>query len=190
MGRVFTTWRIAFQQSEGTPRGLRPEQPALTRMTQLNQHSDPFLKSQPTPSLMADTIHFEVEIPSETSQGHDVQERILALLEAREFSDKDLFGVKLALEEALVNAIKHGNGMDPDKTVRVRCTVNSTMVEIDIEDEGEGFDPADVPDPTDDDNLEKPSGRGLMLMRAFMSSVEYNSRGNRVLMAKRRSQED
>jgi len=136
---------------------------------------------------MADPIHFEVAIPSETSQGQDVQDRILTLLEERDFSDKDLFGVKLALEEALVNAIKHGNGMDPEKVVRVRCTVNSTMVEIDIEDEGEGFDPGDVPDPTDDDNLDKPSGRGLMLMRAFMTRVDYNSRGNRVVMAKNRT---
>jgi len=136
---------------------------------------------------MADPVHFEVAIPSETAQGHEVQERILALLEEREYSDKDLFGVKLALEEALVNAIKHGNGMDPEKVVHVRCTIDSVMVEIDIEDEGPGFDPHDVPDPTDDDNLDKPSGRGLMLMRAFMTRVEYNSRGNRVVMAKQRS---
>lgn len=139
---------------------------------------------------MGDTIHFEVAIPSETARGQEVQERILSLLEEREYSAKDLFGVKLALEEALVNAIKHGNGLDPDKCVTVRCTVNSTRVEIDIEDEGEGFDPGDVPDPTDDDNLDKPSGRGLMLMRAFMTRVDYNDRGNRVFMAKDRTAGD
>ncbi|WP_437226162.1 ATP-binding protein [Planctomicrobium sp. SH661] len=138
---------------------------------------------------MADSIQFEIVIPSETSRGHEVQERILNLLEERQYGTKDLFGVKLALEEALVNAIKHGNGLDPDKVVRIRCMVNSTMVEIDIEDEGEGFDPGDVPDPTDDDNLEKPSGRGLMLMRAFMTSVEYSGRGNRVTMLKHRTTE-
>lgn len=136
---------------------------------------------------MADSTHFEVVIPSETSRGHEVQERILALLEERGYTDKDLFGVKLALEEALVNAIKHGNGLDPEKVVRVRCTINAVLAEIDIEDEGEGFDPNDVPDPTDDDNLDKPSGRGLMLMRAFMTRVEYSERGNRVIMAKHRT---
>lgn len=143
---------------------------------------------QPTPSPMADSNEFEVEIPSETSRGHEVQERILSLLEEREFPAKDLFGVKLALEEALVNAIKHGNGLDPDKVVRVRCRVDSECVEIDIEDQGDGFDPGDVPDPTDDDNLDKPSGRGLMLMRAFMTSIEYYGRGNRVVMLKNRSE--
>jgi len=138
---------------------------------------------------MADPVHFEVVIPSETARGYEVQERILAMLEEREFTQKDLFGVKLALEEALVNAIKHGNGLDPEKVVKVRCAVSAEKVEIDIEDEGEGFDPLDVPDPTDDDNLEKPSGRGLMLMRAFMTSIEYNDRGNRVVMAKTRTVE-
>jgi serine/threonine-protein kinase RsbW len=139
---------------------------------------------------MADPLNFEIVIPSETSRGYEVQEKILSLLEERNFCDKDLFGVKLALEEALVNAIKHGNGLDPDKVVRIRCQLSQDFVEIDIEDEGEGFDPADVPDPTDDDNLEKPSGRGLMLMRAFMTSVEYHGRGNRVVMAKKRSTEE
>lgn len=136
---------------------------------------------------MADSINFEVVIPSETERGYEVQERILALLEERAYSQKDLFGVKLALEEALVNAIKHGNGLDPDKMVRVRYEISSEKVSIDIEDEGAGFDPADVPDPTDDENLEKPSGRGLMLMKAFMTSIEYNTRGNRVIMVKHRT---
>ena len=62
-------------------------------------------------------------------------------------------------------------------------------VRIVIEDEGPGFDPTDVPDPTDDDNLDKPSGRGLMLMRAFMTVIEYNEKGNRVLLEKARSAE-
>jgi len=136
---------------------------------------------------MADPLEFEVVIPSETSRGHEVQERILGLLEERNFSAKDLFGIKLSLEEALVNAIKHGNGLDPEKVVRVRCRLDDETIEIDIEDEGDGFNPEEVPDPTEDENLEKPSGRGLMLMRAFMTSVEYIDRGNRVLMSKTRT---
>ncbi|SFI39226.1 ATP-binding protein [Planctomicrobium piriforme] len=139
---------------------------------------------------MADRSEFEIAIPSDTSRGYEVQERILGMLETQGYSDRDVFGVKLSLEEALVNAIKHGNGMDPEKSVRVYCEVSSQQVLIVIEDEGEGFKPEDVPDPTDDDNLEKPSGRGLMLMRAFMTKVEYNDRGNRVELLKHRSAEE
>lgn len=139
---------------------------------------------------MADAFEFDVTIPSDTSRGHEVQERILNELEKVGFPDRDLFGVKLALEEGIVNAIKHGNGMDPSKNVFVQCAYDGNKVSVIIEDEGPGFDPSDVPDPTDDDNLEKPSGRGLMLMKAFMTTVEYNDRGNRVLLEKERSPDE
>ncbi|MBT5017572.1 MAG: ATP-binding protein [Planctomicrobium sp.] len=138
---------------------------------------------------MADAFEFKVTIPSDTAEGHSVQERILSSLEEVGFPDKDLFGVKLALEEGIVNAIKHGNGMDPSKNVFVECDYNGSRVRVIIEDEGSGFDPGDVPDPTDDTNIDKPSGRGLMLMRAFMSLVEYNDKGNRVVLEKVRSEE-
>lgn len=136
---------------------------------------------------MADAFDFDVTIPSDTARGHEVQERILNNLEQVGFPDKDLFGVKLALEEGIVNAIKHGNGMDPSKNVFVQCDYDGNRVRVVIEDEGSGFDPGDVPDPTDDENLDKPSGRGLMLMKAFMSHVEYNEKGNRVVLEKVRS---
>lgn len=136
---------------------------------------------------MADPVQFEERIPSDPAQGALLQERILSLLEARQYTDRDCFGVKLALEEAIVNAIKHGNGMDPDKCVLVNCHITDELVRITIEDEGPGFDPGDVPDPTEDDNLDKPSGRGLMLMRAFMTSIEYNDKGNRVALEKART---
>lgn len=139
---------------------------------------------------MADAFEFDVTIPSDTSRGHEVQERILNQLENVGFPDRDLFGIKLALEEGIVNAIKHGNGMDPSKNVFVKCEYDGQMVRVIIEDEGPGFDPTDVPDPTDDDNLEKPSGRGLMLMRAFMTRIEYNDRGNRVILEKTRTIEE
>ena len=63
---------------------------------------------------------------------------------------------------------------------------SSELLRIEIEDEGAGFNPLDVPDPTAEENLELPSGRGLMLMKNFMSNVEYNSLGNRVTMEKKR----
>jgi serine/threonine-protein kinase RsbW len=130
---------------------------------------------------------FEIEIPSEPAAGREVQDRIIGLLESYRFQEHDVFGVRLALEEALVNAIKHGNRMDPDKTVRIACLVSNHKVRVEIEDQGCGFVPEEVPDPTADENLERPCGRGIMLMRAFMTLIEYNTVGNRVVLEKHRS---
>ena len=129
---------------------------------------------------------FEVRIPSDTAAGQKVQERIIASLEGLNYPPRDVFGVRLALEEALVNAIKHGNRMDPEKSVMVGCQIAEEFVRIEIEDQGTGFKPEDVPDPTDDSNLERPCGRGIMLMRAFLSLVEYNEIGNKVVLEKQR----
>ena len=118
-----------------------------------------------------------------------MQERILGLIESVPFDDRDVFGIRLALEEAIVNAIKHGNGMDPDKAVRIWCRVTQESVRVEIEDEGEGFTVEEVPDPTADENLERPCGRGIMLMRAFMTEISFNSRGNRVTLVKNRTRD-
>ena len=130
---------------------------------------------------------FAVSISSDTSLGYEIQERIINVLESQSYSDHDLFGVRLALEEALVNAIKHGNGMDPDKQVHIDCRFEVDRVRIVIEDEGGGFDVEAVPDPTSDENLDKPGGRGIMLMRSFMSTIEYNDSGNRLVLEKVRA---
>lgn len=136
---------------------------------------------------MAWIDEFDVRIPSSTTEGQKVQERIITRLEEIGFPPRGIFGVRLALEEALVNAIKHGNGLDPKKEVFVLCQISQEMVRVVIEDQGAGFRLQDVPDPTDDENLEKPGGRGIMLMRAFLSVVEYNERGNRVVLEKHRN---
>lgn len=130
---------------------------------------------------------FEVIIPSETSAGQAVQERIVGLLETHNFHERDVFGVRLALEEALVNAIKHGNRMDKNKTVRVSCRLDIQKIRVEVEDQGRGFMMEDVPDPTADENLERPCGRGIMLMRAFMNLIEYNTLGNCVILEKHRT---
>lgn len=132
-------------------------------------------------------VKTEVTIPSDTVVGQALQEQILRQLEELQFAEHDLFGVRLALEEALVNAIKHGNRLDPTKNVRVQWIIDHERVVIEIEDEGEGFDPGDVPDPTADENLERPCGRGIHLMRAFMTSIDYHGRGNRVVLIKART---
>ena len=88
------------------------------------------------------------------------------------------------MEEALVNAVKHGNKYDPAKKVHVRVGISSNLFRAEIADEGDGFDPDKLPDPTDPDYLDKPNGRGVMLMRNFMTKVEYNPKGNAVFMEK------
>ncbi len=140
-------------------------------------------------STIEDVIReFEVVIPNNTAAGQSVQERIIQLLEELRYEERDVFGIRLAIEEALVNAIKHGNQMDPNKTVRVLCRAGAQRVRIEIQDQGEGFIPEEVPDPTADENLERPCGRGIMLMRAFMSLIEFNESGNCVILEKQRSE--
>lgn len=114
------------------------------------------------------------------------QDEVLAELESRAFDESCRFAVRLALEEALSNAFRHGNRNDPTTTVRFECRVGPDHVEFEIQDEGPGFDPGTVPDPTLEENLELPSGRGIMLMRSFMSEVRYEPPGNRVRMVFRR----
>jgi serine/threonine-protein kinase RsbW len=138
-----------------------------------------------SPSHSSDVEHFDVTIPSETAAGQAVQERIVLRLEQLDFPARDVFGVRLALEEALVNAIKHGNRMDPDKSVRVTWDVSPRFVRVEITDEGPGFTPDEVPDCTAEENLDRPCGRGIMLMRAFMTRVDYVGRGNVVVLEKR-----
>ncbi len=129
-----------------------------------------------------------VVIDSDTAQGQRIQSDIVTLAQTCEFSEPELFAIRLAVEEALVNAIKHGNGSDPSKKVRIEYEIDPEQVRIRIEDEGPGFDPDDVPDPTDPEFLERPCGRGLMLMRHYMSHVEFSQKGNCVEMFKRKGE--
>jgi serine/threonine-protein kinase RsbW len=129
----------------------------------------------------------EVTLPSDTTEARRFQDTIEQALAARSVTEQEIFSVRLALEEALVNAIKHGNQFDPAKKVFVSYRFlgdHPGRFEIHITDQGAGFDPADVPDPTAVENLERPCGRGLMLMRHYMTEVEYNPTGNGVIMAK------
>jgi serine/threonine-protein kinase RsbW len=115
-----------------------------------------------------------------------VCERILPELAASDLSEEEVFGVHLALEEAFLNALKHGNRMEAGKAIKVEYSIDSDRIEIWVTDEGEGFDPESVPDPRCEENLYKPDGRGLLLMRSYMDEVSFNERGNCVHMVKYR----
>ncbi len=110
--------------------------------------------------------------------------QILSSLEAKGFSQDDIFAVHLALEEAFLNAVKHGNKMDSTKKVKVEYTVDQEKVEICVTDEGEGFDPGAIPDPRVGENLYRPEGRGLLLISSYMHTVEYASRGTSLRMVR------
>jgi serine/threonine-protein kinase RsbW len=126
-------------------------------------------------------------IPSDRAASRLVVDEILQELQSRHWAPHDIFSVRLAVEESLVNAITHGNKSDPRKQVQISCRLSPQTVRIEIADEGKGFDPSTVPDPTDANRLETPGGRGVMLIKAFMSRVEYNAAGNRVVLQKDRS---
>ena len=134
------------------------------------------------PPDVANTV--DLVIASDPAEARSIQEQIEQLLHERQAHDHDIFSIRLALEEALVNAIKHGNQMDPAKKVRISYRLLADRFEVAISDEGNGFNPNDVPDPTAAENLERPCGRGLMLMRHYMSAVAYNDRGNSVSMSR------
>jgi serine/threonine-protein kinase RsbW len=125
-------------------------------------------------------------IASDPAAARPVQEEIERALKAHQYAEPDIFAIRLAVEEALVNAIKHGNGQDCGKQVRIAYHVRAEHFEIVVADEGPGFDPEEVPDPTAPENLERCCGRGLMLMRHYMSEVSFNHRGNSVRMRKLR----
>jgi serine/threonine-protein kinase RsbW len=132
-------------------------------------------------------IAAERVIQSDLGEARRIQDEIEDALQAARYGDRDIFSIKLALEEALVNAIKHGNQMDPDKRVHVAYAVTPERFDIRITDEGPGFNPEDVPDPTLPENLERCCGRGLLLIRKFMTEVSYHGCGNVVTMSKLRN---
>jgi serine/threonine-protein kinase RsbW len=109
------------------------------------------------------------------------------LCEQIEVDSDELYWIVTAVREALANAIRHGNRADPERKVRVDCTVADRTVTIWIEDEGDGFDPATIPNPTDPEQLLRPNGRGIFYMQQFMTQVEFSrakSGGTAVLMVK------
>ncbi|HJZ60138.1 MAG TPA: ATP-binding protein [Gemmataceae bacterium] len=137
--------------------------------------------------MSANPIAADVSIPSDLAEARRIQSEIEEALQASQFGEHEIFAIKLALEEALVNAIKHGNQMDPAKKVQVSYRITSERFDIRITDEGPGFNPDDVPDPTLPENLERGSGRGVFLIRGFMTEVQYHGCGNTVTMSKLRN---
>ena len=130
------------------------------------------------------TINYSIVVESRPSVIVGVCEQILSKLEANGFDKDDIFAVHLALEEAFLNAVKHGNKMDPTKKVKIDYSVGSDKIEISMTDEGEGFEPTSVGDPRHGESLYKPGGRGLLLMNSYMDVVKFTERGNGLYMVR------
>ncbi len=125
----------------------------------------------------------ELEIDSNPECLHEVESFIEEIRDTLGFKD-DVFGnVMVAITEAVNNSIFHGNGGDAAKKVRINCeTVNQYRIMISVEDEGDGFDATQLPDPTAPENLENPGGRGVFLMRHLSEDISFEKEGRRVEM--------
>jgi serine/threonine-protein kinase RsbW len=131
--------------------------------------------------------HIEFEVPSAISLMHIVLEYLMKRVEKLGVVKSEQSNLFVALDEAFVNAVKHGNKFDAKKLVRIIAEVSAAEARFTIEDEGEGFDVNSIPDPLDPSNLFKTSGRGVLFIYNIMDEVKYNERGNRLTMIKKRT---
>lgn len=131
------------------------------------------------------TLH--KSLPSDLDLGHGIIELLMQALETAKWEGRDLFHIGMAIEEAVVNAIEHGNKRNPDKKIHLDFRVSPEICYMQVTDEGEGFCREMLKDCTEDENLDKPRGRGVMLIEELMSEAKYNERGNQVTMIRKRN---
>ena len=129
----------------------------------------------------------EYTFPSDMKTAQCLVAEAVNAMRAAGWGHKDVFAVELALEETLSNAVKHGNESNPEKNVHFFCGLHSDALYARIEDEGEGFDPHALPDPRKPENQMTPSGRGVLLVRHFVTKVKWNRQGNMVEFEKDRT---
>jgi serine/threonine-protein kinase RsbW len=127
----------------------------------------------------------DFELPSDVSLMNGVLQYLMERVAKLGLIKPERSNLFVALDEAFVNAVKHGNHNDPRKLVRITAELSSKEARFTIEDEGEGFNVQEIPDPRDPSNLFKASGRGVLLIYNIMDEVQYNERGNRLTMVKR-----
>ena len=133
-----------------------------------------------TPSVEATTRW--VEIHNDVSLGLKVLEAIVLELELAQFEPRQIRRIELAYTEALLNAVRHGNEDDPGKMVLIEYGLSWNRFSLSIEDEGCGFNSSELDDPTEEENILRPGGRGLLLIRSLVSDVRFNSQGNRITL--------
>jgi serine/threonine-protein kinase RsbW len=138
------------------------------------------------PPVLDGEIVLQVEIESDLDHKESTLDQVLEiLLGGALIAPEQEFPIRLCLDEALVNAIKHGNKLERDKIVTVTVYHEGESWAVTIEDEGEGFDADDVPDPDDPASLELPGGRGIHLKREIMDTVHYWENGSKLYVSKK-----
>ena len=134
---------------------------------------------------MAGREKIDLELPSDLTLMNSVLEYLLDRVDKLGLVKAEQSNLFVALDEAFVNAVKHGNRNDPGKLLRVTAELSAREAIFTVEDEGDGFDVHEIPDPTDPANLFKSSGRGVLLIFNIMDEVEYSRGGAKLRMVKR-----
>lgn len=129
-------------------------------------------------------LNFTETIPSKIEDISNIISSIMEKLYHLPLDEHDIFNVKLGLQEAVVNAITHGNKFNVELMVKVHIRVEKDYLICEVTDEGQGFDVKNLPDPTHDDNLSKLAGRGVFLIHSLMDKIEYTNRGRTIKMIK------
>jgi anti-sigma regulatory factor (Ser/Thr protein kinase) len=132
----------------------------------------------------AGVLELQVHAPAELGPLFDRLEDLMGILG---YPHKDILAVQLVLDEAATNAFRHGNRGDRAKAITIRYMATAAQMLLEVEDEGAGFDPGRVPSLLAEENRLRPTGCGLMLMRAFATWVTFSPKGNRVTFARQRS---
>jgi len=126
----------------------------------------------------------ELTLKSELSEISSLEEFLITICEECEVSDDVYPDIMLAVTEACTNGIIHGNQFDPSKVVTVKTTINeNNLLIFTVKDQGKGFDPNNLPNPVEEENLLKSGGRGVYLMKHYSGSVAYNDIGNEVTLS-------
>lgn len=139
------------------------------------------------------TGEIALSIPSEDRYIYLLDRVVSYVAGEMKFDEETKEQVNLAVIEAGTNAMRHGNGNDPKKTVKFRFIIKGDKLVVLVKDSGSGFDPEDIEDPLSPDNFMKPCGRGIFLMRALMDEVEYNvisDNGTEVRLVKYRNSQE
>lgn len=140
-----------------------------------------------SPASSQSSLERTFQITSRIESIYPLEQKILAAVRSMGFSEDELFSLRLALDEALINAIMHGNGGHEHKRVVVNLSVDPSHVSVSVADEGDGFDIDSLFDPTAEEYIHATHGRGVFLIRQFMDEVAFNERGNEITFTLRRS---
>lgn len=124
----------------------------------------------------------ETQLPSDLANVSPFVDRVCEALQTSIRSPDTIHKVRLCLEEALTNAMRHGNRLDPNVPVQVSVTMEGGRFVMDVRDRGNGFDPASIPDPTSSERSSLPSGRGVYLMRSLTDSLAFYDGGRGITM--------